>query len=772
MNTPDYTEEQLELAKKKIENYKNRLAGIKLKKGKPTSGRPLYQYCVWNKLLADNYSVVGETKSMCEHYKKVIQAAHDCSDIIKGIKEQDDIRGIKLAFKEAFLGLAPYSFHHYLVYMEWEFENSMKFYSDRICVLGEWAKELEKLEYGDYDILGLSAHPRTGKAQPLYSKVLTPDGWKRMGDIKTGDKVIAADGKPCNVTDVFPQGVKDTYRVIFDDDTHTDCAGDHLWTVQSRETLQYDDYTSDIKLTDMLCKIPKDSFGKCELKSDYYVPCVDAIQFSPALPDVESRKQKLLELLQNTTELTDEPDDVHPERIEGWYYTGTETYPIQIADLARSLGYWIKVLNSDEGFVFVIRRQKSKKITEVIRIDDTECQCIVVDHPQHLYVTDDYILTHNSGIETYYLSWLMGRHPDKSILFATHTNQMAVKVMGDVINLLIDEKRGWSKVFPGIRIDKSAEYNWIDLSPKEYPNNYKTIYFRGIDSSFAGVLEASWIIVCDDLIRGIEEALNPSRLDTAWQKYGTDISQRRTSDQVRELHIATRWSVNDVLSKLEDMNSDNPRAKFIKIPGLNENGESNFMYKYHPMTKKHFEKLREHMDDVSFECIVQQNPMERDGILFPRDTLSYYEGILPDGEPDEIVFAADIAFGGGDYLSMPIAYVYGMDVYIHDVVHSNGAKETTKPMVVHAIIENKCTRGFMEANNAGSDYATDIGQRLKDLGYRCLIESKFAPNTKANWQEFSTVNPKSKGASQIIPDTDSIFFPRKQGWANLSTSYI
>lgn len=341
--------------------------------------------------------------------------------------------------------------------------------------------------------------------------------------------------------------------------------------------------------------------------------------------------------------------------------------------------------------------------------------------------------TGKSGIETLFMLWVAGRHPDKSILFATHTNAMAVKIMQDFYTMATDPKRQYSRIFPNVtpdKIEKSAEYLWVDFVNKPEDNNYKTIYFRGIDGSFAGVLEASWLIVVDDLIKNIEEAMNPTRLETARQKYGVDITQRRTDGSVKELHVATRWSMHDVLSELEADNEGNPRAEFIKVPGLNENGESNFNFPYRPMTKEHFEKLRRSMDEVSFECIIQQNPIERDGLIFTKDSLSYYEGVLPSGEPDEVVFWADLAFGGGDYLSMPIAYVYGNDAYIHDVVHTNKHKFETKPMVVNAIMRNKCTRGGGEANNGGDEYMADVDEQLRENEYRCHIITQRAPTIK------------------------------------------
>ena len=352
-----------------------------------------------------------------------------------------------------------------------------------------------------------------------------------------------------------------------------------------------------------------------------------------------------------------------------------------------------------------------------------------------------------TGIGELFLAWVCGRHPDKSILFATHTNGMAVKAQQDVLSLMTDERRGYKKCFPDLKLDKSVEYLWIDLSPKTRPNNYKTLYFRGIDSSIAGVLEASHLIYCDDLIRGIEEALNPARLDNAWTKYSTDISQRRTNDAVKELHIATRWSTRDPLSRIEAMNEGNPRAEFIRCPGLDEKGESNYNFPYNPLSTAHFQKLRELMDEVSFECIVQQNPIEREGLVFSKDGLLYFDGTLP-GKPDFVCAYCDVAWGGGDYLSMPVAACFEttQEAYIVDAVHSPDRKETTKPLVADKLIEYGVTRVHFEANNGGDEYAEDISALLKSRGYRgCAVTHKRAPTTRTKLDRILSAQSEIKG---------------------------
>ena len=71
-----------------------------------------------------------------------------------------------------------------------------------------------------------------GKAQPLYSNILSKNGFIKMGEIKIGDEIYGEDGKLHNVIGVFPQGLKDIYEITFSDNSKTRCCKDHLWTYQ------------------------------------------------------------------------------------------------------------------------------------------------------------------------------------------------------------------------------------------------------------------------------------------------------------------------------------------------------------------------------------------------------------------------------------------------------------------------------------------------------------------------------------------------------------
>ena len=369
--------------------------------------------------------------------------------------------------------------------------------------------------------------------------------------------------------------------------------------------------------------------------------------------------------------------------------------------------------------------------------------------------------TGKTGIGERFFLWCMLRHAEKSCFFVSHTAAMAIKVFNDVINMLNDGKMEIQKIFPeGVIVEKNAEQLYIQLKTN-MSMGYKTAYFRGIDGNMAGVLEASWLVYCDDLIKNIEEAMNPDRLETARMKYGTDIVQRKANKGVRELHIATRWSTGDVISTLEKEHEEDKLAKFIRIPALDEEGKSNFMYEGEfALDEEYFAERRNSpmMDEISFECIYQQNPMEREGLWLNEKSLKYYDGNLPDTECDLVCAGCDVAWGGGDYLSMPIAKVYGTQVYINDIVYNDGTKEVTRPIVVGNIKNNNVEKVIFEANNGGDEYCDKVKEELLKEGYKMDIRSQKAPGNKSKTARIMAVSDEVKG---ISPEYQLYFLDRE-----------
>ncbi|HET7547427.1 MAG TPA: replicative DNA helicase, partial [Usitatibacter sp.] len=97
--------------------------------------------------------------------------------------------------------------------------------------------DLDEMTTGlqDGDLIIVAGRPAMGKAQPLDSKVKTPTGWAEMGALNVGDALASIDGAPSIVTGVYPQGVRQVYRITFSDGRSTEACAEHLWRVYYRE---------------------------------------------------------------------------------------------------------------------------------------------------------------------------------------------------------------------------------------------------------------------------------------------------------------------------------------------------------------------------------------------------------------------------------------------------------------------------------------------------------------------------------------------------------
>lgn len=113
-----------------------------------------------------------------------------------------------------------------------------------------------------------------GKAQPLYTKIITPEGSKTMGEIMPGDRVIGCDGKAHEVLEIFPQGVKPIYELTFEDGTKTRCSEDHLWTVSTRCRREKGRGYTVMKLSEMLQKPLKSNKGY-----NFRIPVCKAVEY-------------------------------------------------------------------------------------------------------------------------------------------------------------------------------------------------------------------------------------------------------------------------------------------------------------------------------------------------------------------------------------------------------------------------------------------------------------------------------------------------------------
>ena len=331
-----------------------------------------------------------------------------------------------------------------------------------------------------------------------------------------------------------------------------------------------------------------------------------------------------------------------------------------------------------------------------------------------------------STICIFFFAWIIGKRPDSHNAMSGHSGILADRFHNDLIKLTENEEYTFHEIFPDVNlVSKSSEKNELYYDPVE---SFATTTCRGIDGTWTGAVDISQdgYLYVDDLVRDRKESLSPRRLEGRYQDY-LNILVDRKNDGSRELMVGTRWNVMDPLGKIEKQYKNNPRYKFRKLPALNEKGESNFDYPVKGFSTKYYQDMKAKLDKNEWMAKFMQDPFVREGLLFPSDGLRYYNGILPEGD-HRVVGACDVAWGGGDSLSMPIGYEYpNGDVYIPSWIFNKGPKETTIPIVTGKIMGERLTEIQFEANNGGDMYCDKVSTELEKYNYHCSCSYKKAP---------------------------------------------
>jgi len=748
-----------------------------------------------------------------------------------------------------FLAQSHMDFDAYMLYVEKNRDPEDSYYLPRRSKLYWLVQEMQKLIDDKYDILALSMPPGSGKASRNNAKVLTPYGWKLMGDMKVGDKVISGTGNVANVLGVFPQGKKPCYEVVLDDGSKTVCSYDHLWKVQTRGDRNKKRHGENgryrvVPLSDMIGHldvengkrknysidyVPKIEFEEKELKIDPYLLGViigdggiSKHEIRITLPDDEIRERissvlpdgyalhycerydwritsggkrnilvkhleeyglmghksvekfipqdylfasynSRLQLLRGLLD-TDGYVDASGHSIE--YSSSSPQLAKDAVELVHSLGGYASIRkkpktgykNADGGFVkchdayrvtiqfsknqpnpFWLSRKRNaynpkrdvlkRFITEINYTGDEECQCIYIDDPCHLYITDDYIITHNTTLGEFFISFVMGHYPNTPNLMSSHSGYMTRMFYDAVLNIITSNEYCWADVFPDVKFESNnAKEETINLDRWQ---PFKTLTCRSIRGSLTGVTRCEGFLYVDDLVSGIEEALSLDRLDKLYGEYTTDLKSRKKK-KAKEIHIATRWSVHDVIGRLERQYANNERSKFIAVPDIDpQTGESNFDYDYDVgFDVKYFNDMEASMDDVSYRCLYKSDPIEREGILYHPSELLRYLGGVPEGEPDSILAICDTKDTGTDYNFLGVFYQYGDRFYLEDLVFKNIDPGTLDELNANMLVKHHVQQAQFESNKEGSRTANKVEELVKEKGGRCHITKKYTTQNK------------------------------------------
>ena len=337
--------------------------------------------------------------------------------------------------------------------------------------------------------------------------------------------------------------------------------------------------------------------------------------------------------------------------------------------------------------------------------------------------------TGKTTLGEFFISFVMGHYPNTPNLMSSHSGFMTRMFYDAVLNIITSNEYCWSDVFPDVIFEgNNAKEETINLGRWQ---PFKTLTCRPIRGSLTGVTRCEGFLYVDDLVSGIEEALSIDRLDKLYGEYTTDLKSRKKK-KAKEIHIATRWSVHDVIGRLERMYEGNPRAEFIAVPDIDpKTGKSNFDYDYDVgFDEKYFHDMEMSMDDVSYRCLYKSDPIEREGILYHPTELQRYLGGLPDREPDSILAICDTKDTGTDYNFLGVFYQYGDRYYLEDLVFKNIDPGTLDELNSDMLVKHPVQQAQFESNKEGSRTANEVERLVREKGGRCHITKKYTTQNK------------------------------------------
>lgn len=338
--------------------------------------------------------------------------------------------------------------------------------------------------------------------------------------------------------------------------------------------------------------------------------------------------------------------------------------------------------------------------------------------------------TQKTTLEKFFCSWIIGRHPKDYSLFFSHSSDITRMFYDGVLDITTnDTEYNWSEIFPEVKLQatnaKAETINFDKYKP------FSNIQCTSVGSKNAGKVRCNRYLYCDDLIGGIEEALNKNTLDKLWRIYGTDARQRKLNEQVKEIHIATRWSVHDVIGRLQQVYAGNERARFIAVPDIDPvTGESNFNYKYNGMSVEFFNNQALCMDEISYKCLYKNQPIEREGLLYHDEDLRRYLS-LPLREPDAILGICDVKNKGTDFMFLPCMLQYGEDFYLTECICDDNTDYGIQyERLSNLIVDTNMQQCEFESNSGGDRVSFEVDKRVKEKGGRCNITDKPTETNK------------------------------------------
>lgn len=422
------------------------------------------------------------------------------------------------------------------------------------------------------------------------------------------------------------------------------------------------------------------------------------------------------------------------KNVEGFFELYKKTLLFDAPHFFDSYLLYLEINRKPEERFYQPRRRVLKRVVDALqKLTNDELDELFISMPPRVGKTT---------ILMFFVTWLIGRKSEASNLYSAYSDTITKAFYNGVLEIINDPVTYlWHDVFPNAKVvQTNSQDETINIDRRK---RYPSLTCRSLYGTLNGACDCNGFEISDDLIGGIEEALNKDRLISAWSKVDNNLLPR-AKEKAKILWCGTRWSMVDPAGlRMELLENDerfkNRRYEIINLSALDEDDESQFDYdysvgfstEYYRMRRASFERNN---DMASWQAQYMGEPIERDGALFSPGEFRYYNGVLPDEEPDRVFMAVDPAFGGGDFVASPVCFQYGDDIYVHDVVYDSGDKRITQPLLAQAVIKYNVVAMQIEANKSTEAYKDGVQDELKKQNRRINLTTKAAPSDKAKYQ--------------------------------------
>lgn len=422
------------------------------------------------------------------------------------------------------------------------------------------------------------------------------------------------------------------------------------------------------------------------------------------------------------------------KNVEGFFELYKKTLLFDAPHFFDSYLLYLEINRKPEERFYQPRRRVLKRVVDALqKLTNDELDELFISMPPRVGKTT---------ILMFFVTWLIGRKSEASNLYSAYSDTITKSFYNGVLEIINDPVTYlWHDVFPNAKVvQTNSQDETINIDRRK---RYPSLTCRSLYGTLNGACDCNGFEISDDLIGGIEEALNKDRLISAWSKVDNNLLPR-AKEKAKILWCGTRWSMVDPAGlRMELLENDerfkNRRYEIINLSALDEDDESQFDYdysvgfstEYYRMRRASFERNN---DMASWQAQYMGEPIERDGALFSPGEFRYYNGVLPDEEPDRVFMAVDPAFGGGDFVASPVCFQYGDDIYVHDVVYDSGDKRITQPLLAQAVIKYNVAAMQIEANKSTEAYKDGVQDELKKQNRRINLTTKAAPSDKAKYQ--------------------------------------